>query len=277
MKKEIDGHVYLIINNITKQRYVGARKFPYTDLEDYSGSGFAIMDSIKKYGIKNFTKICIEEHITDYDYLNELEAFAIIELKSHKSYGGLNKYYGGGHIVELSEEHIKNISNAHIGKHLSEETKRKLSIHFKGKKLNLSEESRERIRAATRGKQTFLGKKHTEETKEKISKANSGINNGMYGKIPVNFGKKCDDSFCNKCRDKMTMKFIIVNTNKNEIYKPYSYAPFCTLLEISYKLLRKNINEVITESKLTRKTKFVMNSIGWVMYENQYAKDHNII
>jgi hypothetical protein len=34
------------------------------------------------------------------------------------------------------------------------------------------------------------GKKHSEETKRKIGSANKGKNNGMYGKIPWNKGKK---------------------------------------------------------------------------------------
>ena len=48
--------------------------------------------------------------------------------------------------------------------------------------INFSEEIKQRISNASKGNKFFLGKHHTEETKKKISLANSGENHPRYGK-----------------------------------------------------------------------------------------------
>lgn len=79
------------------------------------------------------------------------------------------------------------------GKHHTKAYKRRMSKLFKGKKLKLSKESRDRMRKARLGKKLSKetikkilkakkGYKHSKETKLKISKANKGKKNGFYGK-----------------------------------------------------------------------------------------------
>lgn len=66
---------------------------------------------------------------------------------------------------KLSEEHKKKISIGNIGKVMSEEAKRKISEKNKGK-YRFSDELKEIIR------QKSIGRKHTPETREKIRQAN---------------------------------------------------------------------------------------------------------
>ena len=86
--------------------------------------------------------------------------------------------------THLSEEHKRKISEARKGKHLTEVTKRKISEAQKGRKgtigswghhWKLSEEDKRKLSEAKKGKKcVWYGKKHTQETKLKISKANKG-------------------------------------------------------------------------------------------------------
>jgi len=68
----------------------------------------------------------------------------------------------------VSEETRQKISEAHKGKIVSEETRKKMSEA----KKNISEETRRKIGEASKGRN--VGRKHTEEEKQKISKANKG-------------------------------------------------------------------------------------------------------
>lgn len=83
-----------------------------------------------------------------------------------------------------------------LGKHLSEEHKKKLSDALKGKPL--TEETKRKLSEAHKGKRTMLGKHHSEETKRKMSEAmkykNIGrcwFNNG----IKSVFVKECPEGF----------------------------------------------------------------------------------
>ena len=58
--------------------------------------------------------------------------------------------------------------------------------------------SSEHISLHKKGKTYFNGKHHTEEAKKKISEAQKGENNSMYGKSPWNKGKKMSEEYCRK-------------------------------------------------------------------------------
>lgn len=85
----------------------------------------------------------------------------------------------------FSEEHKENLRKNHanfkgknhpkFGKHLSDETKRKIGEKNKGKIL--SEETRQKISEKLKGENHPLyGKHHSEETRNKISESNKGKN-----------------------------------------------------------------------------------------------------
>ena len=91
--------------------------------------------------------------------------------------------------IQKSNATRRGENNPNWGKPLSEETKRKLSIRFSGENNNMfgratyghlgkkhSEESKEKNR------QAHLGRKHSNESKKKMSISRSGEKNHMFGK-----------------------------------------------------------------------------------------------
>ena len=82
-------------------------------------------------------------------------------------------------------------NHPNFGKHLSEETKRKMSESTKG--IKRSEETKRKISETKKGKKqseetknkiskSKKGKKHSDDTKKKLSELNIGKNNPMFGK-----------------------------------------------------------------------------------------------
>ena len=90
-----------------------------------------------------------------------------IIIKLHQYYDGIPKYLKGHQFIgkHLSKETKNKISESHIGMKVSEETKKKLS------EINIGE------------KNPNYGLKRSKETCKKISDANKGIGNHMLGKI----------------------------------------------------------------------------------------------
>ena len=80
---------------------------------------------------------------------------------------------------KLSNEHKNKISEALKGKHHSEETKRKIREASKGntnrKGIKCSEEHKRKISEANRGNIYNKGKKHSDITKKKMSEAREGM------------------------------------------------------------------------------------------------------
>jgi hypothetical protein len=69
-----------------------------------------------------------------------------------------------------SEEYRKKISESKLGKSLSEEHKQKISNAMKGMKLHkLSEEQKKKIGERTKGNKYWVGRKHTLESRQKMS------------------------------------------------------------------------------------------------------------
>ena len=83
--------------------------------------------------------------------------------------------------------HSEHMKLHNLGRHLSKKIKEKLREAKLGNKIWLgkrhSEETKEKIR------QTHLGKRHSEESKEKMRKAKAGKNNSVYGAHWWNDGK----------------------------------------------------------------------------------------
>ena len=79
-------------------------------------------------------------------------------------------------------EHVKIHSNGNknmLGKHHSEETKRKLSEANK----NMSEETKKKMSEVHKGNKNMLGKHHSEETKRKMSEAKKNMSEETKRKI----------------------------------------------------------------------------------------------
>lgn len=139
-----------------------------------------IDETIRELGVDAFTYEIIDtipQLITGDDKakLSNLEQH-YIKLYDCKYPKGYNLNSGGcGHFTWCDEyrkqisDRIKGENNPFYGRKHTEETKRKLSEHFKGV-CNLTEEGRKRISDANKGR------KHSEETRKKMSE-NNAMNN----------------------------------------------------------------------------------------------------
>ena len=130
--------------------------------------------AIQKYGWENI------EHIILYDNISYIEA----QLKEQcliKKYGtnepdfGYNLTLGGEGVLgyKYTAEQLKN-HKYWLGKHHSEDTKKKLSEMRKGTRL--TEETKRKLSESRRGKPSpFKGKHLSEESKQKISLHSKGL------------------------------------------------------------------------------------------------------
>lgn len=148
----------------------------YRDIENYEK---ALKDNFKGWNCHHR----LETHNSDGE--RRLVDITTKELKA------LGMYYGRP-ADELIFLKISEHSRLHMkGKHLSEETRKKIGAASK----NRSEETRRKLREAKKGKQGYWkGKCFSEEIKERMSKARKGrhwYNNGKENK----FCYECPDGF----------------------------------------------------------------------------------
>lgn len=155
--------IYKIINLINGNIYIGAHTTPNVN-DSYMGSGDLIKKAIRKYGKENFKK----EIIGSYDTIDEMFKMESIIVNdtflNRKDVYNIKEGGSGGW------DHIqRNPETSEARKKRAGDLFRKL--HAEGKiKYN-----------------TFTGKKHSEESKIKIGKANSisqsGERNSNYGNV----------------------------------------------------------------------------------------------
>lgn len=153
------GYVYITTNLINGKRYIGKRSLPEFDTK-YLGSGKLLKRAIKKYGKDNFKCKVIKWCETEEE-LNYYERYYIKEYDAQKSDMFYNISEGGdwGNVTNgmTEEEYITwKAKISPLGRHHSEETKKKMSL-------------------------ARIGIKYSEETIQKMRENNSGKNNPMYG------------------------------------------------------------------------------------------------
>jgi len=206
--------IYLTTNNINGKIYIG--KYCGTR-ESYLGSGKYIKRAIKKDGKENFSRITLEDGITDHGYLCKREIYWIKFYDSMNLEIGYNLCEGGKGILGYrhTEESLRKMSENHPnqtginspwwGKHHSEETCKKMSKAQSGINHPMygkhpSDETRNRMSEARKGEKNHMFGKHpseetrrkmsisaknkppiTEETRKNMSEVQKGENNGMYG------------------------------------------------------------------------------------------------
>ena len=130
--------------------------------------------ALRKYGLENWVYCVLEDNILRAN-LNMREMYWVEEFDSF--YNGYNLTVGGGHTI-FSEEVKEKLK----GKHLSEETRKKLSESHKGKRM--SEETRKRMSESrkglipwNKGKTAWNTGKHgiySEETRKRMSESHKG-------------------------------------------------------------------------------------------------------
>lgn len=102
--------------------------------------------------------------------------------------------------IKHSEESKQLMSESHIGIPLLDRHKKSISLSLTGKpRESFSDEWKQNISNSKKGNKYRLGKPFTEESKEKISKANKG-------KIPWNKGKKGLQSHTQESKKKISEK-----------------------------------------------------------------------
>ena len=186
----------------------------YQDIENYEK---ALADDFKNWEVHHR----LETHNSDGE--RRLVDITATELKA------LDMYYNRPAdelifltIYEHSRLHMK-------GKHLSEETRKKIGSASKGNKYALgykhSEEAKNKISEAMKGeKNSFYGRHHTEETKNKISEAQKGK---YIGKDNPFYGKHHSDELKKKLSEinKVRMKGMCFFNNGKINIRAYECPP----------------------------------------------------
>lgn len=182
-----------------------------------NGSGYklqpVVYHAILKYGWNNIQK--------DIFKCQSEEEMDSLERELIAKYNTTDREYGynldnGGHLGKHRSEEtkrkisesIKGENHPFFGTHRSEETKQKLREYHTG--LSLSEETKRKMSESHKGKQGYWAGKHrSEETKRKISESQHGEKNGMYGKTHSEEVRK-------KISEKNSTKVICLETK--EVY-----------------------------------------------------------
>lgn len=152
--KEKEFCVYKHTNNLNNKVYIGITiQKPYKRW--LNGKGYTNNDyfnkSINKYGWDNFSHEILYEHLTKEE-AEQKEIELIAQYRSNQREFGYNIQNGGMHKGKFSEISKKKMSESHIG----------ITAWNKGLHIGIGQEN------------NFYGKKHSEETKKKISNANKG-------------------------------------------------------------------------------------------------------
>lgn len=177
MSEKKHNYVYKITNLINNKIYIGVHSTD--DLNDgYMGSGRAIKNAIRRYGVENFKKeILVDFETAEIAY--RLEKMLVDEkfINRKDTYNAKVGGAGGRPSDEVRQkisEAMSGEKHRNFGKHHSEETKRKMSLVKKGKRF--SEEHRKKMSEVRKGKH------HSKETKRKISEAERGEKHHFFGK-----------------------------------------------------------------------------------------------
>jgi len=198
--------VYKTTNLINEKFYIGFHKTSNPH-DDYLGSGKLLKRSIEKYGPENFKKeVLFIFETSDEAYAKEKELVAKHlgeHLCMNLTEGGFGSFYAinTSGILQSPEwvEHLKNIS-AKGGKLGRDNFKKMLKNNqYKENFSNSVKEGQQKaIEEGRFNRKTFLGKKHTNETKSKIGNKSkihqAGKKNSQYGSFWITNGdinKKC--------------------------------------------------------------------------------------
>jgi group I intron endonuclease len=153
--------IYKTTNLVNGKFYIGKHQTKNLD-DKYIGSGKLLRRAVKKYGIDNFHKEILFECRSE-EHMNTLEKILVVpdpELNYNLCPGGK----GGFGFLNKTGLNNEGKDQKSIGQ--------KISKALKGKSFpHLSERMKERHKAGLVRYDTFTGRKHSEETKRKISEA----------------------------------------------------------------------------------------------------------
>lgn len=172
--------IYKITNNVNGKEYIGQHQtLDLTD--DYMGSGKRLKYAQEYHGIENFSKEILfifdneeemnakEAELVTEEYCSRDDTYNI----APGGFGGGYRYINTNGLNNLNKDYEK-ISNKLKGRKNPHTTKWLKEQHKSGN-----------ISTATCG---MLGKKHSEETKLKMSSSGSGKKNSQYGTVWITNG-----------------------------------------------------------------------------------------
>lgn len=184
--------IYKITNKLDGKIYIG--KHQTTDLGDgYMGSGKILKRAIDKHGLENFTKEILFQFDNEAD-MNAKESELVTKefVEEDTNYNLCPGGHGGfGYINtvvwdrESRQKHNKRISPFGHDNTIKYAEEMRLG-GIKGNKIRSK-----RIKEGKIDPRTFLGKNHTEETKQKMRKSkNQGSKNPQWGTMWITNGKE---------------------------------------------------------------------------------------
>lgn len=178
------GVIYLITNTITGMKYVGQTKRDamkrfkeHCTIAENTNRNLHLYNSMRKYGVDKFTFEILESDVEERD-LDDRERYYIEKYDTLNT--GYNYTAGGGgmrgyhHSEETRRKFGASISKV-MWKINTPERTAKIIAAQKGRKF--TEEHKRHIKEAVGDRygenNPFFGKQHSEETRDKISSANS--------------------------------------------------------------------------------------------------------
>jgi len=178
-------YVYKITNLKNEMFYIGKHSADHID-DGYMGSGTFLRRAILKHGIESFKKEILRFFETALEallYEKELVTEEIVERKDtyNLTVGGAGSWYAANANVEL-----RKIKNAKAARSMNSKTwadpEFRERQHIRLSKLSKKLHAEGKIRAPD-----WTGRKHTDETKQKIGDANSkhqsGSGNSNFGNV----------------------------------------------------------------------------------------------
>lgn len=249
--------IYKITNILNNKVYIGQSiniesrwKGHLNDLNKNKHHSLRLQNSYNKYGKDNF-KFEIVEIVYDDELMESREQYWIDYYDSMNKLKGYNIRGAGCH-GKLAEETKEKLRKINKGKHISLETRNKISISVSAEKNGMynkkhSNESIEKIKKSLKNKRK--GIKFSQSHKENLSKALSGKNNPMYGKegywknkkMSLKVRKKISDSKKGKKMNEIT-KLALEKSRKKRI-KSGQYFSNETRLKLSQINKGKNKTE----------------------------------
>jgi len=167
--------IYCIENLVNGKRYIGQGLDAKKRMHFYHRNSHALRRAIDKYGEENFKRYILV-YCEEWE-LHRLEIEAIKVYHSHVSDNGYNISFGGSAPMR--------------GRKHSDESIAKIKENSSNTGKPLSEETRKKISDAQTGEKNHnFGKTASDETKRKLSEMGKGERNSFFGKLHTDESRK---------------------------------------------------------------------------------------
>jgi hypothetical protein len=186
-RKEKKYHfIYKTTNLLTEKYYIGMHSTDNLD-DGYIGSGRRLKYSVNKYGKENHAREIIEFLENRSELIKREKQIITLDEIAKEECMNLNIGGDGGRTFKTEEEKYK--FHAAGGKKV-----RQILALQHLERLKNDKDYYNKFCKSLKGKKNFLGKKHTQETKEKISISHKGKGigetNSQFGTIWITNGNQ---------------------------------------------------------------------------------------